>query len=60
MLKDPKRQNNNKNDQLSTGSSLTGSFATSTSSNLTIESAGAFDNKHAIIPGTGVSNKKEK
>lgn len=60
MLKNSQKQDNNKNDKLNDRPAISsGSFATSTSSNITVASAGAFDNPHTIIPGTGIEKKKE-
>lgn len=53
------RMRNNKNDKLSAGPSTTDSLGISTSSNLTIDSAGSLSSPHEMLPDSS-SNRKNK
>ncbi|GIM29358.1 hypothetical protein CPJCM30710_20240 [Clostridium polyendosporum] len=53
------RIRDNKKDKLSAGPSTTDSLGTSTSSNLTIESAGSLDNPHEMLPDSNPNTKNK-
>ncbi|HCW05660.1 MAG TPA: hypothetical protein DGK91_14780 [Clostridium sp.] len=54
------RDKNNTRDKLSSGPATTGDFATSTSSNLTTATEGAYDDPNELFPHNNISSNNKK